>query len=76
MGAPREVYIELALAIEHANSIELRDALLDEWYDITYRATDWDAIAWGFEPRKWMSEERRKMEQRIQEENVSQRSVR
>ncbi len=42
----------------------LTDALnkyLDEWYDYSNRATEWDATGWGFNPDTWMTKERRQL---------------
>lgn len=36
------------------------DKLLDEWYDYSHRATEWDAQHWGFDD-EWMVQERRNM---------------
>lgn len=37
------------------------DQYLDEWYDISHRATEWDAYHWGFDGDTWMVEERKRM---------------
>jgi hypothetical protein len=34
------------------------DAVLDQLYDGTVRATEWDADMWGFDPDRWMEAER------------------
>ena len=39
------------------------DHWLDQWLDVTTRATDWDAAQWGF-PARWMAAERAEMERR------------
>lgn len=41
----------------------LIDQVLEEWYDIQYRATEWDAGEWGF-PDTWMARERGYMNKR------------
>lgn len=41
----------------------LIDQVLDEWYDIQYRATEWDADMWGFS-ESWMARERSYMNKR------------
>lgn len=35
---------------------------LDEWYDYSHRATEWDAAQWGFDVDTWMRKERKQME--------------
>lgn len=40
------------------------DRWLDEWIDVTTRATEWDADQWGFNPDTWMAEERVEMDRR------------
>lgn len=34
------------------------DRWLDEWIDATTRASEWDADQWGFDPTRWMADER------------------
>jgi hypothetical protein len=41
-----------------------RDHLLDQLYDSTYRATEWDAEQWGFDAAGWMKDERAAMRAR------------
>lgn len=36
----------------------MTDYWLDYWVDVSTRATDWDAAAWGFDPVTWMAAER------------------
>lgn len=38
------------------------DYWLDQWIDATTRATDWDACQWGFDPSRWMADERAEMD--------------
>lgn len=40
------------------------DYWLDQWLDVTTRATEWDAVQWGFDPTRWMAEERALMRKR------------
>jgi len=37
------------------------DQYLDEWAQIAYCATEWDADQWGFSDESWMIEERKRM---------------
>lgn len=37
------------------------DQYLDEWAQIMYCATEWDANKWGFSDESWMVEERKQM---------------
>lgn len=41
------------------------DDRLDYLFDITHRATEWDADQWGLNPDRWMARERHLMESRI-----------
>jgi hypothetical protein len=34
------------------------DVALDSYLDGMFRATDWDARQWGFDPFRWMGSER------------------
>lgn len=55
MGCPPETLARIAANIRaHPESA---DYWLDQWWDVTHRATEWDARGWGFEPT-WMSPER------------------
>lgn len=40
------------------------DGLLDQLFDLTCRATEWDGQQWGFDPDRWMSDERMAMNHR------------
>lgn len=40
------------------------DQLLEDLYDVTHRATEWDADQWGFDPGLWMQAERNVMDVR------------
>ena len=44
------------------------DLYLDLLYDAMCRATEWDAEKWGFDPDRWMAEQRVLMERRIKDE--------
>lgn len=58
MGCHPRALARLARNIrEHPESV---DYWLDQWWDMTQRATEWDADAWGFDPQ-WMAEERARM---------------
>lgn len=46
---------------EHPGSA---DHWLDQWLDVTTRATEYDAALWGFDPTRWMAAERAEMERR------------
>lgn len=37
------------------------DAYLEEWYDVSTRATEYDGAQWGFNPDRWMYRERLSM---------------
>jgi hypothetical protein len=49
------------IARDRANA----DYWLDQWIDATTRATEWDADQWGFNPDRWMAEERAEMDRRV-----------
>lgn len=59
----RRLFEEIALATG-----ERLDQLLDLYLDYRDRATEWDAEKWGFNPERWMLDERRRMEYRIAHE--------
>lgn len=40
------------------------DGLLDQLFDVTQRATEWDAGYWGFDSDRWMAAERNAMNAR------------
>jgi hypothetical protein len=40
------------------------DGLLDQLFDVTQRATEWDAGFWGFDSDRWMAYERNEMNAR------------
>jgi hypothetical protein len=62
MGAHQKSLERIARNIrEHPGSA---DYWLDQWIDVTTRATEWDAEHWGFHPDKWMAAERLELEQR------------
>jgi hypothetical protein len=42
------------------------DQYLDQWFDVTTRATEWDADQWGLDPDRWMAKDRAQMERAIQ----------
>lgn len=64
MGCPPDVLARIAVNItQHPRSA---DYWLDRWLDLTTRATDWDAQAWGFDPVRWMCAERARMDIRAQ----------
>lgn len=47
--------IREAIARRDPNAV---DELLDRRYDAEYRATEWDADQWGFDPDRWCETER------------------
>jgi hypothetical protein len=40
------------------------DFWLDQLFDALARATEWDASEWGFDPCRWMMEEREELTKR------------
>lgn len=76
MSAPKEYFEELARDLLKVKSPQDRDMILDEWYDAQHRATDYDAIEWGFNPKTWMYNDRREMEVRIANARRSQVNAR
>lgn len=40
------------------------DWWLDQYGDSLFRATEWDADQWGFDPDRWMEAERRELAER------------
>lgn len=44
-----------------ATTSQARDTWLDYFIDRELRATEWDAGQWGFDPDKWMAEERKSL---------------
>jgi hypothetical protein len=40
------------------------DAALDDYCDCLFRATEWDAAQWGFEPDAWQAAERAQLRTR------------
>lgn len=73
MPAPDEFFEDLREQLLSVETPDDRDALLDEWFDAANRATDYDAIEWGFDPKRWMSEDRKRMEVRIAEARAERR---
>lgn len=69
MGDSADFFIELGRRITVSRPGEARDELLDQWYDRAFRATDWDAWYWGFNPDTWMSKERDTMEGRAERDD-------
>lgn len=64
MGASRKAIERVDEAIRKCIELgrrEVIDGYLDIRYDITERATEWDAEKWGFHPSKWMEKERAEM---------------
>lgn len=41
-----------------ADAPETVDFWLDQYADSLFRATEWDADRWGFDPDRWMEAER------------------
>lgn len=64
MGASQEATTRMAELIRIARNREERDRRLEQLYDITARATEWDADQWGFGPDVWMARERQEMNRR------------
>lgn|GEM_PF-6679779 len=64
MGAHPGAFAHLADQIKDATRPDVIDSLLDQWWDIQHRATEWDAEKWGFDPDRWMSRERAEMRRR------------
>lgn len=56
MGCPLSTRARVARNI--AEHPAMTDYWLDYWVDVSTRATDWDAAAWGFNPVTWMAAER------------------
>lgn len=65
MSAPESYFNELREALMDANTEDEHNILLDQWFDAATRATDYDAIQWGFDPRTWGGSDRKKMESNI-----------
>src|SRR6266511_2486660 len=66
MGAHPKAINRLTTKIQLARKhglVEQLDRALDDLYDITCRATEWDADQWGFHP-SWMAAERNLMDWR------------
>jgi alpha-L-fucosidase len=50
----REWHIRQMKAADRA----LMDYRLDQFGDALFRATEWDAQQWGFDPERWQADER------------------
>ena len=47
MPAHQEAFTRLSSNLAEATTRREIDHILDEWYDIAQRATEWDADLWG-----------------------------
>ncbi len=65
MPAADKAFERLTQRLIDAADADQIDMLLDHWFDIRNRATEWDAMQWGFNPDRWMSKSRERMEERI-----------
>jgi hypothetical protein len=63
MPASPGVFKTLGLHIKAAKDRRLQDSLLDMWLEYRDLATEWDADQWGFNPDRWMRQERALMNQ-------------
>lgn len=64
MPASPEAFERLARHIAGAEGNRLlQDGLLDIWLEYRDLATEWDADKWGFNPDRWMRQERARMGQ-------------
>ncbi len=48
----------MVVKIQVAATPYRRDLYLDQYADALLRATEWDADQWGFNPSRWMEDER------------------
>jgi hypothetical protein len=50
MGAHRRTFARLESRLAMATDSASRDAILDQWLDVSTLATDYDADQWGLNP--------------------------
>lgn len=61
MGCHQKALDRLYGVLANAKTRNEQDQVLDRILDATTMATEWDADQWGFDPTRWMAEERAKM---------------
>lgn len=65
MPAPNSKFDELEDRLRATSDPAEINRILDHWFDLKARATEWDARKWGFYPNVWCAKLREEMEERI-----------